>query len=331
MSTLDAVARRRNTTHSVMRPMTHSVASMVQLASGQKGKLYAIADLHLGHKFNAQAWESLQPHLDDSLIICGDIGENMDHLNHAFMKARANFAKVYWVPGNHELYTMPNSGHKALRGEAKYNGCVAIAQAHGILTPEDEWEKWEGDGGPAIIALCFTLYDYSFRPKDVSREGALAWAREDRGTQATDETLLHSDPYETRDEWCHARIAATEKKLAEAKATGLPLVIVNHWPLREDLITIPLAPRFTLWCGTTLTKDWHNEYNAKVVVTGHLHVRRTDWIDKTRFEEVSLGYPKQWEGARQEGKDVNDLLREILPGPPEPGEGEPRRVFRRNG
>jgi hypothetical protein len=34
------------------------------------------------------------------------------------------------------------------------------------------------------------------------------------------------------------------------------------------------------------------------VVTGHLHTRRTDIVDGTRFEEVSLGYPRQWDHSR---------------------------------
>jgi hypothetical protein len=50
-----------------------------------------------------------------------------------------------------------------------------------------------------------------------------------------------------------------------------------------------------------------------VVVTGHLHVRRTDWKDGTRFEEVSLGYPRQWEAAREHGNGINEMLRVILP------------------
>ena len=37
-------------------------------------------------------------------------------------------------------------------------------------------------------------------------------------------------------------------------------------------------------------------------------MRRTDWRDGTRFEEVSLGYPRQWDPA----KGVADYLREIL-------------------
>jgi hypothetical protein len=57
-------------------------------------------------------------------------------------------------------------------------------------------------------------------------------------------------------------------------------------------------------------------------VSGHLHVRRTDWKDSVRFEEVSLGYPKQWQDAKNAGNDVNTMMREILPGPETPEAGK---------
>ena len=47
------------------------------------------------------------------------------------------------------------------------------------------------------------------------------------------------------------------------------------------------------------------------MVTGHLHTRRTDMRGDTRFEEVSLGYPRQWD----QEKGLLPYLREILPGP----------------
>ena len=50
------------------------------------------------------------------------------------------------------------------------------------------------------------------------------------------------------------------------------------------------------------------------MVSGHLHVRRTDWIGDTRWEEVSLGYPRQWTKIREQELDVAELLREVLPG-----------------
>ena len=51
----------------------------------------------------------------------------------------------------------------------------------------------------------------------------------------------------------------------------------------------------------------------KVAVSGHLHMRATDWRDGVRFEEVSIGYPDHW----IQSKGIVNYLREILPGPAE--------------
>ncbi|CAJ2502042.1 Uu.00g048950.m01.CDS01 [Anthostomella pinea] len=292
-------------------------------------KLYAIGDLHLGYELNKKALQELTPHPGDGLILCGDVGETAEHLELAFTAAKANFDEVFWCPGNHELYTLTTKTE--LKGEDKYAECVDIARKHGVRTPEDDFYRWEGEGGPALIAPIFTLYDYSFRPAHVSREGALKWA-EEADTVATDEFILHPDPHASRDDWCRALVGKTERKLEEAaRVGGLPLIIANHWPLREDLVFIPRVPRFSLWCGTKMTEDWHTRFRAKVVVSGHLHVRRTDWKDGVRFEECSLGYPKQWEHAKESGKGIDDMLREILPGPPAPESGSAETQWRRFG
>ncbi len=43
---------------------------------------------------------------------------------------------------------------------------------------------------------------------------------------------------------------------------------------------------------------------------GYVHMRATDYQDGVRFEEVSLGYPQQWQPTR----GMQFYLREILPG-----------------
>jgi len=299
-------------------------------------RLWAISDIHLSFKSNREEWEKLQSRKSDGLILAGDVGEKLEQVTEAFSRATQCFSHVFWVPGNHELYTPSMPGisveEKSLKGEYKYQACVDIARQFGVLTPEDDYVTWEyidaaGMEQSALICPMFTLYDYSFRPAHISREDALDWAKEE-GVLATDETLLYPTPYASREAWCTRLVAQFEAKLERAAATGLPLVIINHWPLREDTIYIPAVPRFTLWCGTKETHDWHTRFNAKVVVTGHLHVRRTDWIDGVRFEEVSLGYPRQWQKAKEGGNDVNTMMREILPGPPTPFPGsEPPTAF----
>ena len=159
------------------------------------------------------------------------------------------------------------------------------------------------------IAPLFLLYDYSFRPLDIPIERAIDWAVES-GVECVDEALLHPDPYTSRAEWCHARCEITERRL-KVHRNDLPTVLISHFPLREDLAKLPRIPRFSIWCGTRRTEDWHLRYNATVVVSGHLHIRSTSHRDGVRFEEVSLGYPHQWSGSIT----PNRCVREILSGP----------------
>jgi hypothetical protein len=122
--------------------------------------------------------------------------------------------------------------------------------------------------------------------------------------------LLHPDPYPTRQAWCHARCAATAARL-EQLPRDVTTVLVNHFPLRREHAVLPAIPRFSIWCGTRQTEAWHQRFRAQVVVSGHLHIRSTRWRDGVRFEEVSLGYPRQ---RRVEYPEIEPYLREILPG-----------------
>ncbi|KAI9713213.1 MAG: hypothetical protein M1820_001199 [Bogoriella megaspora] len=305
------------------------------------GKLYAIADIHLSYKPNREALERLEPRPDDGLILLGDVGETAEHLRLGFSKATECFKKVYWCPGNHELYTIPT--HKDveganLRGEEKYMFCVEVAREYGIITPEDPYDFWwvEGEDGsaiPHVICPIFTLYDYTFRPPEIKPEDAVAWARE-KDIEATDEFMLHPDPYESRQAWCDVLVSKTTSKLTLALAKygrDVKFIIAGHWPLRQDLVDLRAIPRFSPWCGTVRTEDWHLRFNCEVVVSGHIHVRRTDWRDNIRFEECSLGYPKQWNHCRDEGLDINDMMREILPGQDHGNIDRSQTVWRRYG
>lgn len=268
-------------------------------------QLYAISDLHVAYAENRQALTAMPPHPTDWLIVAGDVGETVDHLHFALDIITRRFARVLWVPGNHDLWTLPHvAGDR--RGEAKYRQLVDICRGYGVLTPEDPYIAWPGDGAPCLLAPLFLLYDYSFRPDDVPAAGALAWA-EQEGIVCADELLLHPDPYPSREAWCAARCAYTEARLQAA--AGTPLILINHFPLRQDLAVLPRIPRFSLWCGTRQTEDWHLRFNAQAVIYGHLHIPGTRWRDGVRFEEVSFGYPKQ----RKSDRPIESYLRKILP------------------
>ena len=274
-------------------------------------KLYAISDLHLSYEVNRQALEALPSYPEDWLIIAGDIGETIKLHQYALAILTKRFAQLIWVPGNHDLWTLPSATFGAYpeRGEAKYQQLVSICREYGVLTPEDPYVIWPGEGIPAMLVPLFLLYDYSFRPDDIPFEQALAWA-EETDVICTDEVLLHPDPYPSRTDWCLARCAVTEKRLRE-EISDVPVVFINHFPMRQSLVRLAKIPRFSLWCGTHRTEDWPLRFPTAAVVYGHVHMRSTDYQDGVRFEEVSLGYPQQWRQTR----GMEFYLREILPGP----------------
>ena len=268
-------------------------------------KVLAVSDLHLGHASNRDALERLDDHQDDWLILAGDVGEWPAHLEFALRVVAPRFQRIIWVPGNHDLWTSSNLPADS-RGQARYEELVAICRDRGVLTPEDPYIEWPPEPGTFVVPM-FLLFDYSFRPPEVPVDGAVAWARQS-GVVCSDEHLLDPDPWPSRSAWCRARCAGTAARL-DALPAGSRTILVNHWPLRYDLARPPRIPRFSIWCGTTLTEDWAIRYHARAVISGHLHLRTTLWRFGVRYEEVSLGYPRDWQRER----GIDWYLRPILP------------------
>lgn len=259
------------------------------------GRLLAISDLHVGYPENRAHVDALRPSDPyDWLIVAGDVGEMFTDVGWALATLASRFARVIWTPGNHELWTMADD-QVQLRGVARYEALVAVCQRFGVITPEEPFPVWSGAGGPVTIAPLFTLYDYSFRPDGATTaEEALMMARA-AGVVCTDERWLHPDPYPSRPAWCHDLVATASRRLASVAG---PVILVSHWPLLRAPTRTLWYPEFALWCGTELTSNWHVKYEVVAAVYGHLHIPRTTWHDGVRFEEVSVGYPREWQPRR---------------------------------
>ena len=164
----------------------------------KSARLLALSDLHVGYPENRAIVENLCPESgDDWLIVAGDVGELLADIEWALGRLRDRFARVIWVPGNHELWTHGRETF-SWRGEERYRQLVGMCRRLGVITPEDPYPVWTGPGGPATIAPLFLLYDYSFLPENApTKEEALAYAYR-TGVVCSDEAILHSDPYESR-------------------------------------------------------------------------------------------------------------------------------------
>jgi len=285
------------------------------------GRLLAVSDLHVGYPENRAYADSLAPgDPGDWLIVAGDVGETFADVGFVLASLASRFARVIWTPGNHELWALP-SDQVALRGVARYEALLKVCRRFGVLTPEDDFAVWDGPGGPVTVAPLFTLYDYSFlgasgaadaeldsadpahadaadvdaddaRAVDAARRAAALAAARLAGVTPSDEGRLHADPYPSVAAWCRDRVAATEKRLA---AVDGPVVLASHWPLLPEPVEALRHQAFAPWCGTTLTAGWHTRHQVLACVYGHLHIPRGTRHDEVRFEEVSVGYPREWQ------------------------------------
>lgn len=72
------------------------------------GSLLAISDLHVGYPQNRAHVANLRPgSTADWLIIAGDVAEQVADVAWTLEILTERFARVIWVAGNHELWTMP--------------------------------------------------------------------------------------------------------------------------------------------------------------------------------------------------------------------------------
>src|SRR5262249_14319872 len=104
-------------------------------------RLFAISDLHVASQATRDAIGEVPEHPDDWLILAGDIGETIPHLEWTLRMLRPRFRQLIWVPGNHDLWTLPSDPNQ-VRGEGRYRQLVDVCQALGGLTPEDPYPEW---------------------------------------------------------------------------------------------------------------------------------------------------------------------------------------------
>jgi hypothetical protein len=133
-------------------------------------------------------------------VAAGDIGELAADIEWARRVLSQRFATVAWAPGNHELWIC---------------GADPVQLQTGLYC--------------AVVLL----YDYSFLPPGATTAAeGLARALE-AGVVCTDEILLHSDPYPSREAWCPARVEMTERRLAGLQP-GNGTVLMSHFPLIRE-------------------------------------------------------------------------------------------------
>jgi predicted phosphodiesterase len=250
-------------------------------------RVFALSDLHVDYEANARWVDELSTaeYVDDVLILAGDVSSRMRLLAWCFEHLVKRFARVVYIPGNHELWVRRDTDEAT--SLQKFAAVWALAGDCGLSTTAVHC-------GTVSIVPLLGWYDYSFGdPTGALRSKwmdyrACVWP-EDFGAGAITTYFVQRN--------------------AELLGTHNGTVIsFSHFLPRRDLM--PSSPRATYpldpVMGTTRLEDQIRTMRPSLHVYGHSHFNRRLNIDGITYINNALGYPHEAHMARRQLVCVHD-------------------------
>jgi predicted phosphodiesterase len=235
-------------------------------------RVFALSDLHVDYEMNARwvAGVSLFDHREDVLILAGDVTDSLGLLARTLRDLAKRFARVVYVPGNHELWVLRDPG--VADSLAKFRLVMEVAAENGAIVRPLRTAD-------VVIVPLLSWYDYSFGQPDP--ELLDVWT--DFRACRWPEGLTIGD------------IAAHFATLSEANidAGDATVISCSHFMPRLDLLPGFVTQRRFLGpvLGTKRLQESIRRLRPTIHVYGHSHFNRMVKLDDVTYVNNALGYP----------------------------------------
>jgi predicted phosphodiesterase len=264
-------------------------------------RILAISDLHTDFRENMGLVEQLSDvtHQHDILIAAGDISDRFSTLESTLALLRAKFNKVFYVPGNHELWVR-KEGYSSVE---KFFRVLALCDRLDIQTrPEKVDGVW-------IVPL-FSWYEPQF---DTDNSG------DDDTLSAWTDFYLCKWPLAV-EQVCEFFMSMNEPHL---RAYDGLVVSFSHFLPRRDLL--PAVERLKFKglpkvAGCAALDKQIRDLKSGVHVFGHSHISCDRIIDGVRYIQNPLRYPRERTSVAFPIKIIADSNL-LLPSPAEQRDG----------
>lgn len=250
-------------------------------------RLHAISDLHLDYEVNRRWLDELsrQDYRDDVLLLAGDVSDRLDQVAACFELLTSRFAKVVFVPGNHDLWVHRPGDPSDSMG--KLEQLRTLARRCGVHTGTLCHAAWR------IVPL-LGWYDHSFgTPSPKLRQAWMDYRRchwPDASNDAAIDAQLEQ---------------ACESSHEQAKplTEGQGLVTMSHFMPRLDLLPSRIPSDFDYLhpvLGNTRLDARLRALGSTLHVYGHSHINRHLAIDGVTYVNNALGYPGETRLSRRQ-------------------------------
>lgn len=256
-------------------------------------RVFAFSDLHVDYAANLSDLHALSDshYRDDALLLAGDVTDDLMLLRETLLALRDKFARMFYVPGNHELWDRRRQHDDAVE---RFHAVLALAREAGV---ECAPARLQGEWGAVWIVPLFSWYR---RPDEGASSLYLSKPTE-RGQQrwADDRFVRWPDALTPADYF----LGLNEPSV---RAYRGPVITLSHFlPRRELMFARPGIPpqpglhdphpgfNFSRVAGCSLLDEQIRRTGSQLHVYGHQHRNRDVCIDGVRYVSHCMGYPRE--------------------------------------
>ncbi len=258
-------------------------------------RIFAISDVHVDYPQNMALIQGLsgREYRGDTLLLAGDVSDDLARLARVLGTLRERFAHVFFVPGNHELWVRREEQGDSV---AKFGQIVRLCAELDVATSPAKVTSGPADPGAWVVPL----FSWYVKPEQGGASLYVPRERDDPSLSMwADEVLTRwPEPLSVADYF----LDMNEPHLG--RPYDAPVLSFSHFlPRREVMFRAPAAPparagrairfNFSRVAGSTRIEAQLRALGSAVHVHGHQHRNRDRVIDGVRYVSNCLGYPPE--------------------------------------
>uniref|UniRef100_A0A7S4BN38 Calcineurin-like phosphoesterase domain-containing protein n=1 Tax=Chrysotila carterae TaxID=13221 RepID=A0A7S4BN38_CHRCT len=242
-------------------------------------RVFAVSDVHYDHA-GAREWASAlsrTAYTKDTIIVAGDVGDTFNAVKLCLKAFRAVFRRVFYVPGNHDLWIRPKGQHS--NEPAAFADSVAK-----LLALWQMCDEIDVDVGPAQISTSTVVlpldswYSYTFDHHDPKP-----------GLTLFDKFCKWPMGYD--DAW-KFMTGLNESRLEMVKTQSpstTDVISFSHFLPRKEL-PLPGVHEMAKASGCLEIESQLRSAKVKLHIFGHTHINTVHEYEGVRYMQNAMGY-----------------------------------------
>jgi len=278
-------------------------------------RVWAVSDIHTDAKENLEFMERLdsQAYAADALIVAGDISDDLAVVRRTLRGLRAKFARVFFVPGNHDLWVArQHNVDGCIDSLQKLRALERICTEEGVDTRPQRLLAANGAGVSDLWIL--PVISWHCRSFDEEPDLDSRWQGIPRAEhvcsdyrlckwpksldQTTDSVAVHLD--KMNDDWIQdleePEFSRLSSLAAGCREPGSAVITFSHFLPRIELLPekrylyFPVLAQFV---GSPPLGRRLKRLRPDVHVFGHTHFGWDQEIDGVRYLSPPVGMPRE--------------------------------------